>query len=177
LQRQRLLWVLQFAYDLGLNMPARTVLFSSIRRFDGREWVQVVSSEYMQMAGRAGRRGKDTTGTVILYFDRKKCLLKILAHTVYRDLPEEKEMREMMVGKGQELESKFKVTYKMILFILKSEHIKVTDIMRNSFIENSNEKDRCEQKEVILMKKMLLTSLKPIECIHGDPELMDNYVD
>jgi len=51
---------------MGVNMPARTVVFDSIEKFDGREMRTLLPAEYIQMAGRAGRRGLDKTGTVII---------------------------------------------------------------------------------------------------------------
>lgn len=51
---------------MGVNMPAKTVVFDSIRKHDGIEFRDLQPSEYIQMAGRAGRRGKDDTGTVII---------------------------------------------------------------------------------------------------------------
>ena len=50
----------------GVNMPARCVVFSSIRKHDGRNFRDILPGEYTQMAGRAGRRGLDPTGTVII---------------------------------------------------------------------------------------------------------------
>jgi len=47
-------------------MPARTVVFSGIRKHDGRSFRDLLSGEMTQMAGRAGRRGLDETGTVII---------------------------------------------------------------------------------------------------------------
>ena len=47
-------------------MPARTVVFDSIRKHDGTSFRDLLPGEYIQMAGRAGRRGKDKTGTVII---------------------------------------------------------------------------------------------------------------
>ena len=44
-------------FSIGLNMPAKTVLFTSVRKFDGREFRNLSSGEYIQMSGRAGRRG------------------------------------------------------------------------------------------------------------------------
>lgn len=47
-------------------MPAKSVVFSGIRKFDSHTFRNLVPGEYTQMAGRAGRRGLDTTGTVII---------------------------------------------------------------------------------------------------------------
>jgi antiviral helicase SKI2 len=51
---------------MGVNMPARTVVFDSIKKFDGCETRTLKPAEYIQMAGRAGRRGLDKTGTVLI---------------------------------------------------------------------------------------------------------------
>ena len=53
-------------FAMGVNMPARTVVFDSIRKHDGTNFRDLLAGEYIQMAGRAGRRGLDTTGTVII---------------------------------------------------------------------------------------------------------------
>lgn len=47
-------------------MPAKSVVFAGIRKHDGHSFRNLLPGEYTQMAGRAGRRGLDTTGTVIL---------------------------------------------------------------------------------------------------------------
>ena len=47
-------------------MPAKCVVFSSTRKHDGRSFRDILPGEYTQMAGRAGRRGLDPTGTVII---------------------------------------------------------------------------------------------------------------
>ena len=53
-------------FAMGVNMPARTVVFDSISKHDGTNFRHLLPGEYIQMAGRAGRRGLDTTGTVII---------------------------------------------------------------------------------------------------------------
>jgi superfamily II RNA helicase len=50
-------------FAMGVNMPARTVVFDSIRKHDGKQFRTLLPAEYIQMAGRAGRRGLDSTGT------------------------------------------------------------------------------------------------------------------
>ncbi len=52
-------------FAVGVNMPVRTVCFDSLEKFDGRQYRLLTQQEYMQMAGRAGRRGLDREGTVI----------------------------------------------------------------------------------------------------------------
>lgn len=47
-------------------MPARTVVFSGTRKHDGRSFRDLLAGEYTQMSGRAGRRGLDKTGMVII---------------------------------------------------------------------------------------------------------------
>jgi superfamily II RNA helicase len=51
-------------FALGVNMPARTVVFDSLSRWNGVEVAHLTPLEYRQMAGRAGRLGKDTEGEV-----------------------------------------------------------------------------------------------------------------
>ncbi|KAI0075751.1 hypothetical protein K474DRAFT_1359839 [Panus rudis PR-1116 ss-1] len=64
-------YLLQRRFSIGLNMPAKTVVFTSARKFDGRVFRNISSGEYIQMSGRAGRRGLDDCGVVILMFDHK----------------------------------------------------------------------------------------------------------
>ena len=59
-------------FAMGVNMPARTVVFDTIRKHDGTGFRNLLPAEYIQMAGRAGRRGLDTTGTVsIIYLSNR----------------------------------------------------------------------------------------------------------
>jgi len=54
-------------FAIGLNMPARSVLFTKVYKFSGGDGENLIeTSEYLQMAGRAGRRGKDQTGSCYL---------------------------------------------------------------------------------------------------------------
>jgi len=49
----------------GVNFPARTVLFLNSDRFNGREFLPLIATEFHQMTGRAGRRGMDRIGFAV----------------------------------------------------------------------------------------------------------------
>lgn len=51
-------------FALGVNMPARTVVFDTLTKKIKGRWTPVKTRDYFQMAGRAGRRGKDEKGYV-----------------------------------------------------------------------------------------------------------------
>lgn len=56
-------------FAVGVNMPVRTVCFDSLKKYDGRDVRYLTQGEYFQMAGRAGRRGFDRQGTVLIAAD------------------------------------------------------------------------------------------------------------
>lgn len=58
-----------FATDtlaLGVNMPARTVVIGAMSKYDGVSRRPLIPNEFQQMSGRAGRRGIDSQGHVVL---------------------------------------------------------------------------------------------------------------
>ncbi|XP_025018234.1 helicase SKI2W [Tetranychus urticae] len=121
-------------FSMGINMPARSVIFDSIQKHDGKVFRDLEPSEYIQMAGRAGRRGKDKTGNVLI-------LCK-------GDIPEMSILARMTVGKATELQSQFRLTYSMILNNLRvREHIRIESIMERSFGEHQPKKCQLESCE------------------------------
>lgn len=82
-------WQCLFAtetFAMGLNMPARTVVFTAMRKWDGTEERWMGSGEYIQMSGRAGRRGKDDRGMTIMMMDSAmdEATCKCVGHPVER---------------------------------------------------------------------------------------------
>ena len=58
-------------FAVGINMPAKSVCFDSMEKFDGVSFRYLNSKEYFQCAGRAGRRGIDDHGSVYALVDRQ----------------------------------------------------------------------------------------------------------
>ncbi|XP_060045479.1 superkiller complex protein 2 isoform X1 [Erinaceus europaeus] len=114
-------------FAMGVNMPARTVVFDSMRKHDGSAFRDLLPGEYVQMAGRAGRRGLDPTGTVILLCKGR--------------VPEMADLHRMMMGKPSQLQSQFRLTYSMILNLLRVDALRVEDMMKRSFSEFPSRKD------------------------------------
>ncbi|HJM38594.1 MAG TPA: DEAD/DEAH box helicase [Planctomycetota bacterium] len=58
-------------FAMGINMPAKAVVFDSLEKFDGVDFDYMRTRDYLQMAGRAGRLGMDKVGSVysVLEFD------------------------------------------------------------------------------------------------------------
>ncbi|WP_022888548.1 DUF3516 domain-containing protein [Agromyces italicus] len=51
---------------VGINVPIRSVLITALSKFDGQRMRQLSAREFHQIAGRAGRAGYDTAGTVVV---------------------------------------------------------------------------------------------------------------
>ncbi|KAL1370055.1 hypothetical protein AAHE18_01G032100 [Arachis hypogaea] len=146
-------------FAMGVNAPARTVVFDGLRKFDGKEFRQLLPGEYTQMAGRAGRRGLDKIGTVIL---------------MCRDeLPKESDLEHVTVGSATRLESQFRLTYIMILHLLRVEELKVEDMLKRSFAEFHAQKKLPEMQQLLKLK--LNQPTKAIECIKGEPTIEEYY--
>ena len=95
-------------FAMGVNAPARAVAFATLRKHDGRDFRALLAGEYTQMAGRAGRRGLDPVGTVCIMCPDD-------------EPPEEGELRRIVTGRATRLESQFRLTYGMILNLLRVE--------------------------------------------------------
>ena len=107
-------------FSIGLNMPAKTVVFTSVRKFDGQTFRWISSGEYIQMSGRAGRRGLDDRGIVIMMIEEQM------------DPPV---CTAMIKGQADALNSAFHLTYNMILNLMRVEGHSPEFMLEKSFFQ------------------------------------------
>ena len=110
-------------FSIGLNMPAKTVVFTSVQKFDGIATRWVTPSEFIQMSGRAGRRGLDERGIVILMVDSKM---------------EPAVAKEIVRGAQDNLNSAFHLGYNMILNLIRVEGISPEYMLERCFFQFQN---------------------------------------
>ncbi|MBU2103028.1 MAG: hypothetical protein KKF80_06495, partial [Candidatus Omnitrophica bacterium] len=136
-------------FALGINMPARTVVFDTVSKFYGRGHAYLKVRDLYQMAGRAGRRGIDTEGYVIIKASAQVCDIAAL--------------QNMMYGAYEPITSQLNSRYATILNLYKLMGDKIYDIYPRSF--HFHQATAWEKKEAVhlLGRKMtLLESLRYI---------------
>jgi antiviral helicase SKI2 len=146
-------------FAMGLNLPTRTVVFSGFRKHDGRSFRDLLPGEYTQMAGRAGRRGLDTVGTVIIVAPGAD------------QAPPVSSLREMMLGEPTKLRSQFRLTYNMILNLLRVEALKIEEMIKRSFSENATQALLPEQENKVKLSEADLEKVKREPCKICDIDL------
>lgn len=141
------------SFAIGLDCPIKTAVFSNLTKYDGNHERLLMGHEYTQMAGRAGRRGIDTIGSVVH-------LNNLFS------MPLQTEYEIMLKGKPQSLVSKFKISYSLIFNLLKNGKNKLNDFyefVENSMVQNeivdSLEKqdhliEECEKRNEELLPKI-----------------------
>lgn len=110
-------------FSIGLNMPAKTVVFSQVKKFDGVKERPLTSSEYIQMSGRAGRRGLDDRGIVIMMIDDKL---------------EPETAKAIVAGQQDSLNSAFHLGYNMILNLQRIETVSPEYMLERCFFQFQN---------------------------------------
>ena len=91
-------------FAVGINMPARCVIFHSLRKFDGVSFDYLRTRDFLQMAGRAGRQGIDEDGLVFCSLSRKDL----------REAP----LDRVMSGTPESVKSRFRLSYSTILHLV-----------------------------------------------------------
>lgn len=88
-------------FALGINMPASTVIIDELEKFDGVDFKYLMTRQYNQIAGRAGRRGMDEVGYV---YSR-----------IIPEATDPKQVERILYGKNEAIRSRFTASYSTIL--------------------------------------------------------------
>jgi ATP-dependent RNA helicase DOB1 len=110
-------------FSIGLNMPAKTVVFTNVRKFDGVSQRWLSASEFIQMSGRAGRRGLDDRGIVIMMINEQM---------------EPGVAKDIVRGEQDKLNSAFYLGYNMVLNLLRVEGISPEFMLERCFHQFQN---------------------------------------
>ncbi|MDT5027343.1 MAG: hypothetical protein QOE61_3769 [Micromonosporaceae bacterium] len=120
---------------VGINVPIRTVLFTGLSKYDGTKTRLLQAREFHQIAGRAGRAGYDTIGSVVVQapehvIDNEKALAKAgdderKRRKVVRKKPPEGAIgwgrptyERLVVADPEPLKSSFMVSHAMLLNVI-----------------------------------------------------------
>lgn len=120
LMKEKLIKIL-FATEtlcIGVNVPAKTCIFTGLDKFTKSGKRTILSSEYRQMAGRAGRRGMDLFGLVYLL--------------PLRDFPYESELKSVINTVNPNIRSNFKFDYQFVLKFSQIENFDLIDFFSRS---------------------------------------------
>jgi antiviral helicase SKI2 len=146
-------------FAMGLNLPTRTVVFSGFRKHDGKSFRDLLPGEYTQMAGRAGRRGLDTVGYVLITNSGKE------------EAPPAGALKKMILGDPTKLRSQFRLTYNMILNLLRVEALKIEEMIKRSFSENATQALLPEHEKQVQLSEASLEKIKRPPCEICDVDL------
>eukprot|EP01053_Blabericola_migrator_P013085 Blabericola_migrator_1__13084@NODE_889_length_6163_cov_243_088911_g626_i0_p3_GENE_NODE_889_length_6163_cov_243_088911_g626_i0NODE_889_length_6163_cov_243_088911_g626_i0_p3_ORF_typecomplete_len426_score64_90Helicase_C/PF00271_31/8_1e14rRNA_procarch/PF13234_6/2_3e07_NODE_889_length_6163_cov_243_088911_g626_i021953472 len=149
-------------FAMGVNMPARSVLFTAIHKHDGRRMRPLLSSEYIQIAGRAGRRGLDSFGSVYIL-------------SIADEPPNHQDLAAMMLHKATPLHSKFRLTFHMLLQLITRQGMRPTEMISSSFRESVRAQQLPVLKRDLVRRQKELENLPSVDCIFGEPDI-ENYV-
>jgi antiviral helicase SKI2 len=115
-------------FAVGVNAPTKTVVFLELHKYCENQVRYLQTDEFLQMSGRSGRRGLDTTGTVIILPVDK--LLK------------QQELQKMTTGSVPAIKSKFHFSYNFILKLLHDSQDKdLFDFIGKSLMSLEQEND------------------------------------
>ncbi|XCB30081.1 DEAD/DEAH box helicase [Arcanobacterium hippocoleae] len=107
--------------SLGINMPVRSVVLEELYKWNGESFENLSGTEYTQLIGRAGRRGKDQKGTAV-----------ILARP-HTDLAQ---LQDLSSGKLEQLNSAFFPAYNTVINLIANYgYTKARLIMGTSFAQ------------------------------------------
>ncbi len=148
--------------SLGIDMPVRSVVLEDCIKFNGEDFSQISVTEYKQLIGRAGRRGKDSCGNAVIFS----------AGITHSEL-----LAEYLAGEVEPLQSAFYPAYNTVINLVNNYgREQAREIMGTSFAQYQKNAELGEIAGRITRIKNLITleenRLRPL-CFAGD---LPNYL-
>ena len=148
---------------LGLNLPAKSIVIDSPYKYDGIKTRLITQSEFLQLTGRAGRRGIDTKGFAFINYDKN-------IDTHWYD--------KLFTLKPSTLSSSFAITYSSILNLTnKYEPNEAIELINKSFYSYQNNFDTKELEKIFRSKLEVLNELNYSESDLKRKILTETYRD
>ena len=140
---------------LGINMPARTVVLESLRKWNGSAHATLSPGEYTQLTGRAGRRGIDTEGHAV-----------VLA----ADGVDPAFVSSLASRRTYPLVSAFRPTYNMAVNLLgRASRTRAREVLESSFAQYQADRGVVElAAEARRMRRSLTAMEEQMTCHLGD---------
>ena len=143
------------SFSIGLNMPTRTVVFTSLHKYHEGKIQMLNSSEFLQMCGRAGRRGIDEFGNVFILYTHPQGKREI------------KRLKGILIDQGNDLESKFRLSYRIILSFYLRNLKNIKDFFKESFHESHNIERKPERIKEIHKLESEIENKHKIKCLYN----------
>jgi superfamily II RNA helicase len=110
-------------FALGINMPARAVVLDGLHKFDGQQTSPLTVRQFMQKAGRAGRRGMDDVGYVAVRID----------HESWEECAPL--MQRYLSGAPEKVRSAFNLSFNSVVCLLdRHSPERIRDLLQRSFL-------------------------------------------
>ncbi len=137
-------------FALGINMPARTVIFDELRKFYGKFFANLRTRDYYQMAGRAGRRGIDTEGFVYSRINPMRIELD--------------QVNKMIFSQPEPVLSQFNLSYASLLHLYEKWQDRLYEVYPQTLhFYQANKRSRKKALEVLHTKIRLLKEMNYIK--------------
>ncbi|MBW6451962.1 MAG: DEAD/DEAH box helicase [DPANN group archaeon] len=140
-------------FAVGINMPAKSVCFDSMMKFDGVNYRYLNSKEYFQIAGRAGRRGIDTEGFAYAIVDLRDFNYSLLKKITTKDT--------------EPIMSQFRLSVNTVLNIIK-QHTRdeIDNILCKNFNTYQKYGDRFDKEKTAVVYRNFNNIYKKLESLN-----------
>lgn len=131
-------------FALGINMPARSVVLDTLKKRADSGFELLRRREFLQMAGRAGRRGMDEAGFVYLRINP--------AHVRYP------EVVHLLQAKSEPVQSRFNTTYATLLNLYRRHGPSLVSIFPRTLYYAQTSGERRQRGLELMQRKLNLLS-------------------